>query len=101
MPDVMFYQSFSEKLLGGKLHLLDQCHEVQKLRKEDQQRPDRRYTQSQTRHTPYKKPNEVGAGEIIRRPIYFHAGDSTATEREEICSKTKEQRKEEVPKETQ
>ena len=69
-----FSQSFSEKLLGGKMHLLDQCHEVQKLQKEVQRKPDRRYTpsqevqrkpdrrytQSQTRDTLYKKPNEVG-----------------------------------------
>ena len=75
MPDVMYYQSFSEKFLGGKIHLMDQCHEVQKLRKEVQRKPDRgytqsqkevqrkpdrRYTQSQTRDTVYKSPNEVG-----------------------------------------
>ena len=30
MPNTMYYQSFSEKLLGGKLHLLDQCHEILK-----------------------------------------------------------------------
>ena len=68
-----FSQSFSEKLLGGKMHLMDQCHEVQKLPKEVQQKPDRRYTQSQevqrkpdrrytqsqTRDTLYNKPNEV------------------------------------------
>ena len=75
MPDVMYYQSFSEKFLGGKIHLMDQCHEVQKLRKEFQRKPDRgytqsqkevqrkpdrRYTQSQTRDTVYKSPNEVG-----------------------------------------
>merc|ERR1719192_1935524 len=30
MPSVMYYQSFSEKLVGGKIHLLDQCHETLK-----------------------------------------------------------------------
>ena len=73
MSHIYFPQSFSEKLLGGKMHLMDQCHEVQKLKKEVQKKPDRRYTQtqevqrkpdrrytqSQTRDTLYKKPNEV------------------------------------------
>ena len=73
MSHIYFSQSFSEKLLGGKMHLMDQCHEVQKLKKEVQKKPDRRYTQSQevqrkpdrrytqsqTRDTLYKKPNEV------------------------------------------
>lgn len=30
MPDTLYYQSFSEKLMGGKVHLMDQCHEILK-----------------------------------------------------------------------
>jgi len=30
MPNLMYYQSFSEKFLGGKIHLMDQCHETLK-----------------------------------------------------------------------
>merc|ERR1719334_783164 len=35
MPDIMYYQSFSEKLLGGKIHLLEQCHEILKSTEAD------------------------------------------------------------------
>ena len=79
MPDVMFYQSFSEKLLGGKIHLLDQCHEVQKLRKEVQRKPERRYTQSQTRDTVYKQPNEVGEKKSYRNLVHFDVTGDCST----------------------
>merc|ERR1711892_382362 len=43
MPGLMYYQSFSEKLLGGKIHLLDQCHETLKSSavKSDDRKPQK------------------------------------------------------------
>ena len=55
MPDVMYYQSFSEKLLGGRVHLLDQCHEILKKPQGERQTtaPPRRYPTAKPKQNYY------------------------------------------------
>ena len=94
-------QSFSEKLLGGKVHLLDQCHEVQKLRTKVQRKPDRRYTQSQTRDPIYKKPNEVDRDYVQKSMcLNFLTFKVTAAppRRKEFVAKPKKKDKKKCPR---
>lgn len=53
MPGLMYYQSFSEKFLGGKIHLLDQCHET--LKSSAATSNDRKPQKTANRNTNYNR----------------------------------------------